>query len=634
MVRRWAGVVLGAGLVGSLLTACDDDVPANGWLVDLVSVNADGTSGGNVASQRAVVSPDGTKVAFVTNASNLGPHDANNGPDVYLRDLVTGRTSLASASADGTNSGNSGSSSPTFSPDGTKLAFTSNATNLGVPDGDLEADVYVRDLTNGSLARVKPGPDPCGSAHSDVPVFSPDGTKLAFVRWWFREDFGQASDVYVHDFTTGTTTLASAHTTGASCVDDAQSTAPAFSRDGRELVFVSTANDLGPHDSTPPSSPLGDEDVYVRDLVSGTTTLVSANAAGTDAVNHVEADQPLFTPDGSHVVFTTSATGLGPADTNGDDDVYIRDLAAGTTALVSVNAAGTSAALGSQPVLSPDGRKVAFSSSGNTFGPVDSDVGLLGNDVYVRDLTTGVTSLVSANVAGTDSANGNQGAPRFVGNGRVAFVGSGSNDVAVDTNGRNDLFVRDLALGVTTLVSTNAAGTDSANGAVVLRETSVSADGSAITFTTPASNQGPADANGLTDVYVARYHEHADLSVTLTATPDPVATGAELSYGIDASSAGPDRARTAGVVVDLPDGVTFLDGTSTGGACIPSPDEPDLILCPLGDLGPGDSAHATIRATVTAPAGSSLTTSAVVGSLTLDKHEADNTAEVHTEVST
>jgi hypothetical protein len=268
--------------------------------------------------------------------------------------------------------------------------------------------------------------------------------------------------------------------------------------------------------------------------------------------------------------------------------------------------------------MSPDGTKVAFSSAGNTHGPVDTDDGVLGLDVYVRDLTIGVTTLVSVNTAGTDSGNSISGAPQFAGNDKIAFASLATDLAPPDADTEADLFLRDLVSGTTTLLSASADGGRSGNGAV-FPGASISADGSVITFATTGSNHGARDTNGFEDIYAVRYHDRADLAVTAEASPDPVAPGGELTYDVGVTNAGPESGEDGKVIVVLPEGTKLFDAEATGGACAqPIPERPDIVSCELGDLAAGSSAGAVIRAQVSAPPGSVLTAVVAAGAMTFD----------------
>ena len=163
------------------------------------------------------LSADGTKVAFISSATNLDPADTDGFLDVYVKDLTTGGLTLASTSDTGVK-GNARSFKPSLSAAGTKVAFISSATNLDPADTDGFSDVYVKDLTTGDLtlastsdAGVK------GNSGSFEPSLSADGTKVAF--WSTATNLDPAdtdgfSDVYVKDLTTGDLTLASTSDAG------------------------------------------------------------------------------------------------------------------------------------------------------------------------------------------------------------------------------------------------------------------------------------------------------------------------------------------------------------------------------------------------------------------------------------
>jgi uncharacterized repeat protein (TIGR01451 family) len=340
------------------------------------------------------------------------------------------------------------------------------------------------------------------------------------------------------------------------------------------------------------------------------------------------SSQPSFDPGGTKLVFSSRAGDLGPADTNQSADVFLHDLATGTTSLVSVNAAGTSAAnaLSMTPRFSPDGTRIGFNSFGSDFGPPDSNGS---PDVYVRDLSTGTTSLVSVNAAGTSGGNGFPNFQGFVGGSdRVVFRTTASNHGPVDTNGRSDVYVRDLAAGTTTLVSTNAAGTTSGNGESTIAVPSPG--GPVIAFLSLASDLGPPDGNGLRDVYVGTYHDRADLSATLTAGPQPVASGGQLTFHASVTNAGPEAAVNAALVLTLPGGTSYGSGPE---GCAPATDDAATVACALGRLDRGETAEIELTVTVTATGGATLDATVVAASGVFDPDGGDNRASVVVDVS-
>jgi Tol biopolymer transport system component len=641
-MRRRAGVaVLCAALVAG---AAGCKPPPSPWRSNLVSINAAGTQAGNQSSVRPVFSPDGAKLAFTSLASDLGPTDTNGTTDIFLRDLMTGVTTLLSANAAGTQAANASSSTPVFSPDGTKVAFVSQATDLGPADNNDAPDIYVRDLVTGTttLASVGEEPTGIGNAASDLPAFSPDRTRVAFqsdsslVPEDVPREGAVGRDIYVRDLSAGTTTLVSITPGGTSGNGDAQ--APVFSPDGSKIAFNTTTSDLGPTDTN------GFEDIYVHDVNAGTTSLVTGNAAGTDAGNGLTIFRRLFSPDGKSVYFHIDATDLvALPDVNRGSDIFARDLQTGTTTLISTNATGTASAnCGSiLPILSADGARLAFASNANDLGPTDINGQV---DVYLRDLQAGVTTLVSATASGDDSGNSRSRPLSLNRDGtRVAFssyaTDLGPNDTdeptppepTADDIGNNDVYVRDHTSGTTTMVSTNAAGTDSAN-----QNSSVavfSPDGSQLAFETRATNLGFTDLNDgvggpLLDVYLATLHG-ADLSVVLDADSVSVTRHSTLTYHLDAANSGPDPADDAILGVLLPDGVHLVHIEVSVGTCaVPNPDHPNALVCQVGTLAEGAGADATITVGVDAPAGSTLEAIALTSSQTLDPDGADTVARV------
>ncbi len=409
---------------------------ARAGITQRASVASDGTQGNGISGRvsHPVLDASGTIVAFDSEATTLVSADANGTVvDVFVRDLVSGTTVLASVDSAGVQ-GNSSSSGPSLSGDGRLVAFASNASNL------------------------VPG------------------------------DTNSAMDVFVHDLVTGVTERVSVSSAGA------QGSGPSFfasvSGDGRFVAFGSDAQDLVPGDTN------GTRDVFVRDRLLGTTERVSLATDGTPS--NSDCAQPAITPDGRFVAFPSFATNLVPGDLNGAFDVFIRDRDLGVTERVSVDGAGME---GNGPSagasVSDDGRFVAFYSDATNLVPGDNNSN---RDMFVRDRMTGTTERVNVSSAGVEadtqsgfSIRGGPTVPRLSADGRyVSFDSSARNLVPGDTNGAQDVFVRDRVLGTTVRVSVNSASEQGTDGST---DTAISADGQIVTFVSKAWNLVAGDTN-------------------------------------------------------------------------------------------------------------------------------------------
>ena len=221
-----------------------------------------------------------------------------------------------------------------------------------------------------------------------------------------------------------------------------------ISRDGRFVLFSSSANNLTPNGN----SQMG-LNVFLRDRASNTLTLISVNAAGNGGGNGSSYSSQMST-NGRFVAFESDASDLRRGDTNGVTDVFVRDLQAGTNLLVSVAADGSwGNGASTDPVITPDGRYVAFVSAASNLVPGDTN-GI--PDAFVRDLASNITYLVSSGATGTNVA---LSAPVITPDGRyVAFSSSAPGLVAgVSPSINGEVYVRDLVAGLTLWASTNAA---------------------------------------------------------------------------------------------------------------------------------------------------------------------------------
>jgi Tol biopolymer transport system component len=358
--------------------------------VDLVSRGVAGK--GNEHSSSAAISADGRLVAFYSEASNLHPDDRDgglDGRDVFVRDVEANTIVLVSRASDAVGvagaKGNGDSFAPAISADGRFVVFSSGASNLHPDDGDGGRDVFVRDLeanTTTLVSRADGASGAKGSGYAIEPAISADGSVVAFISASNLDpgDSNGHQDAYVRDLDANTTTLASRADGAAGAQAESGSLVPAISADGRFVAFASTAENLHPADID------GWQDVFVRDLDANTTTLASRadGAAGADANNF--SFEPVISADGRLVAFESEASNLHPDDGDSSYDVFVRDLEANTTALVSRPAGaaqGKGNAYSYEPTMSHDGRFVAFASAATNLHPDDTDFTL---DVFRRDV--------------------------------------------------------------------------------------------------------------------------------------------------------------------------------------------------------------------------------------------------------
>ena len=236
-----------------------------------VSVDSSGGQGNGSSGsyvKSVFISSDGRLALFVSFSSNLVPGDTNGVLDVFLHDLVSGATTLVSVDSNGIQS-NAGSDYPSISSDHRFVAFESSGNNLVGGDTNGSQDTFVRDLVTRTTARV------------------------------------------------------SVDSNGAQA--NGASVEPTISADGRSFAFVSTASNLGPGDNNDVP------DVFVHDMISGATSRVSVGSNGQEANNTSGVVASALSADGRYVVFWSDASNLVPGDTNGQRDIFVRDMGSATT---------------------------------------------------------------------------------------------------------------------------------------------------------------------------------------------------------------------------------------------------------------------------------------------------------------
>ena len=382
------------------------------------------------------ISADGRFVVFVSAADNLVTNDSNGAFDVFVRDRQLGKTLLVSINASGTRSGNGPSHSPTISANGQFVVFESAACDLVANDTNNASDVFLRDLVAGTTTLISVstnGVNP-GNLESTAPTFTPDGRYVLFASRasdLAANDSNNAVDLFVRDTAAGTTKLVTRNATntssfaGKSAIWDGNRQ---ISDDGRWVAFHSSATNLVSSDTN------AKLDVLVRDLQTQTNLAASINLTGTGLGNG-DSQSVSLDATGRYVTFQSTASTLATNDTNTGLDVFLRDRVAGTTTLVSVNTSGVSSTASSSasPVLSKDGNVVVFLSTANNLVPIDPN--LSGADLFLRDLAAGTTTLIAAGVSPSiSSAAATRFIPVLSADGRfVLFQDAGKNLALYDS---------------------------------------------------------------------------------------------------------------------------------------------------------------------------------------------------------
>ena len=491
--------------------------------------------------------------------------DTNGRTDTFVHDQQTGTTERVSVATDGMEGDNS-SYADAISADGRNVAFWSYTTNLVMNDTNAVQDVFVhtrpdpvsppmtltvtRTGTGHGTVSSDEGHIACGvTCDADflvgtvVTLTATADTGSAFAGWSGGTDWTGTSCsgtdtctvIMTQDHDVTATFTALTPTEG-----DLKSEQPAVSADRRYVAFSSLAKNLVPGDTNQRS------DVFVHDRETGTVTRVSVASDGTQG--NKRSWRPALSAQGRYVVFESDATTLVPGDTNGTTDVFLHDRQTHTTTRVSVTVDGSQGdGPSTRPVVSPDGRLVAFASSATNLVVNDtnsqSDIFVYDRDtetlervsvesggiqweadstdpafsadgtlvvftakqpnnpraIYVHDRESRTTELASVNSLGVAGKKYSQKAVLSGDGQTVVFESLANNFVQGDRNRVRDIFVRDLN-GQTTIRISEA--TDGTDGDAESTQPAVNTDGSVIVFSSLATNLVEGDTNSVEDVFV------------------------------------------------------------------------------------------------------------------------------------
>lgn len=387
---------------------------------------------GNQDSSLADLTPDGRYLVFTSLASNFIGNDGNGRRDIFRRDLVMGTTELVTFRLNNVGPPDGHSNGPNVSADGRFVAFQSDATTLIAGDTNGVTDIFVRDMVLGVTERISvTGTGAEASLASTRLRATPDLRYIVFSAGsaLLPSDTNGDIDVYRYDRATGGLELVSVSSAGTSV--PGYSFSGAISESGRYVVFESSSNVLVPGDTNPFT------DLFLRDMVAGTTQLVTLTSQGSQIWSGASARS--VSEDGSKVLFV-SADAFDPTDTDGEHDVYLRDLGLGTTTLMSASQSGANPprTISGGSWMSADGRHVLFSGI-DPYVPSDTNNKV---DAYVRDLERGTIERISLSSTGAELDENSAVSAFTPGLGTIAFISRAGDVTPGSPSGFFQLFAR------------------------------------------------------------------------------------------------------------------------------------------------------------------------------------------------
>ena len=375
-VRALAALVVALAVPGAAIAG-------EGATTRRVSVSPKGKPA-NGASLGCDVARDGAAVAFDSYGSNLVPGDTNGEADIFVAD-ESGGLERVSVTPDGSQS-RATTELPAISANGRFVAFMSHTYDMGERGNrNRRYTIFVHDRETGRTRRASDRSDGRRAfGHSYDPSISASGRYVAFVSnapdLAMKGDDNGVEDVFVHDRKTRKTNRVSLSRKLGD--PNGYSTWADISGSGRYVAFASSATNIVRGDRN------DSLDVFVYDRVERRNRLVSIASDGQRAGDY--SWSPSISADGRYVAFTSYAR-LAPTDA-ANEDVYLRDLETGTTQHVSMGYRGAANGFSDRPSISDDGRYVAFHSQADNLVPDDTNDRL---DTFVRDMVTEETTRVS-----------------------------------------------------------------------------------------------------------------------------------------------------------------------------------------------------------------------------------------------
>ncbi len=401
----------------------------------------------NDESYHPYASADGRYIGFISFASNLAPETDGVTKclqnfictDVFFRDRVANVTTRLSTSLSGYQGSNT-SHPPIVTEDGSKVLFNSLADNLIPDDTNDDDDFFGSDgflWQSGELVRVTTKANGAQIKGNSYAHITGDGKVIYFL------SNGQdivpgvivdANELYRRDVASGAITHVPMSYDGTPI--NGAHIGVQTDRSGRYIVFTSLATNIIPDDIN------GKEDIYLHDILTGETKLVSHTPTGQVGNDHSAA--PSIAPDGSFIAFRSSASDLVPNDNNGASDIFLYNIATEELERVNVSVNGEEANGESKDAATCEGGTfVSFTSEATNLAP-NSQNGQ--RHVYIKHMATGVVDVVSQTHTG-ELSNGRSYKSYFTPYcDSIMYANEGDNLIPNDTNGVRDLFMRDITL--------------------------------------------------------------------------------------------------------------------------------------------------------------------------------------------
>lgn len=487
---------------------------------------------------------------------------------------------------------NASKSTPGNQPSGVSLSDSGRFVAFGAESAqgsDLVAPngrnaIFVRDLRIGTVTGISRPISGAPQGDAFEPRISGDGRVVAYTALdsnLVPNDTNDAFDIFVRAVD-GTTTRRLSQSAAGVGGNDNSSGAPSLSRDGNLVAFDSFASNLVPGDTN------GTGDVFVANVSTNTLARITGARGG---------ESPAISADGRFVAYVSQTATTA-------NEIFVHELATGTVTPVSVDPAGVERGLASFPSISADGRFVTFNS-------VDSRLGGVGTgtlpQIYRRDVQTGTTTWVSVARDGgpprlPDGSVTGAVASQISGTGRVVLFSSmatNMSDVSSPGQGRQQVYVRDVASARTTFASADSAGIPADGFGAFEFPTGLSGDGRYVGFISGSNLVTGEPVDDITDVYV-RYSIRADVR---TVAPSTVARGTSTTVTLNgagflgqatvavSASSGGGNAQVSNVTVTA-NSVTFTltvpANANTG--------KRDVVVTNIG-TGPGETANSVSTCT-------------------------------------